>query len=481
MDARRDRYELKYPATQDTLEPLRRALEPFVVRDRHTPPGKEGYTIHSIYFDTPSFDSYHQKVDGLQHRYKVRLRGYNEGADDAPVVLEIKRKDDRVVSKTRAWALHRDLDALLTTGDVERYALASKGDDRAKEDMCRFLYRICRHGLRPVVLTRYEREAYFGRFNDDLRITLDSSLRSRAFPGATELFGRQPVVRGTARYGGRGQTLRRQSFVAQEYRQRLRTEASLVLQVLQLPRRSRSATAIIGPRLAAGEPVNDFQDVSGLISPLALSPQQAATNLAVALVCGLMVARFYRWVTHRSSNANTFVSALIVLAMITCLVIMVIGNNLARAFGLVGAMSIIRFRTAVKDVRDIVFIFFSLAGGMAAGVGLAAISLGGTMVIGLAMLGVEKVQSRSRRQRDYLLQMTYTPSAGIEAPYPDILRRFCRRHHLVNTQSQAGGDDLELSFYVSLRNEDASSRLVSELRALPQIGRVNLFFDEDYD
>ena len=134
--------------------------------------------------------------------------------------------------------------------------------------------------------------------------------------------------------------------------------------------------------------------MSGLVS-LALSPQQAATNLAVALMCGLIVARFYRWVTHRSSNANNFVSALIVLAMITCIVIMVIGNNLARAFGLVGAMSIIRFRTAVKDVRDIVFIFFSLAGGMAAGVGLTAISLGGIVVIGLAMLGVEKVQSRA--------------------------------------------------------------------------------------
>ncbi len=192
MDARRDRYELKYPATQDMLESLRHALEPFVVLDRHTPPGKKGgYTIHSIYFDTPGFDAYHQKMDGLQHRYKVRLRGYNEGADDAPVVLEIKRKDDRVVSKARSWVLHRDLDALLATGDVEHYAL---GDDRAKEDMCRFLYRIRRHRLHPVVLTRYEREAYFGRFNDDLRITLDSSLRSRAFPGATELFGRQPVV-----------------------------------------------------------------------------------------------------------------------------------------------------------------------------------------------------------------------------------------------------------------------------------------------
>lgn len=194
MDARRDRYELKYPAPRETLEPLRRALEPFVVRDGHTPPDHLGYTIHSIYFDTPGFECYHQKVSGIQHRYKVRLRGYNGGGNDAPVVLEIKRKDDRVVSKARAWVPHRDLEALLTTGDVERYAVANSGDARSAEDVRRFLYRIRRHGLRPVVLIRYEREAYFGRFNNDLRITLDCNLRSRAFPGATELFGRQPLV-----------------------------------------------------------------------------------------------------------------------------------------------------------------------------------------------------------------------------------------------------------------------------------------------
>lgn len=227
-------------------------------------------------------------------------------------------------------------------------------------------------------------------------------------------------------------------------------------------------------------PVSGFENVSGLISQV-LSPQQVAANLAMSLVCGLLVARFYRWVTHRASNTHAFVSALIALAMITCIVIMVIGNNLARAFGLVGAMSIIRFRTAVKDVRDIVFIFFSLAVGMAAGVGLAGIALAGTVAIGVAMVAIEKVQSRSRRQRDYLLQMTYTPDAGDEAPYVETLSRFCRRHHLVNTQSESEGDSLEVSFYVSLRNEEASSGLVSQLQNLPQIGRVNLFFDEDYD
>ena len=68
------------------------------------------------------------------------------------------------------------------------------------------------------------------------------------------------------------------------------------------------------------------------------------------------------------------------------LVMLVIGSNLARAFGLVGAMSIIRFRTAVKDTHDIVFIFFTLAVGLASGVGMYAAAWLGTAAIGLTVM-----------------------------------------------------------------------------------------------
>jgi hypothetical protein len=90
--------------------------------------------------------------------------------------------------------------------------------------------------------------------------------------------------------------------------------------------------------------------------------------LSVALFAGLILTCLYR-ITYKGAGYTAgFVGSIILLTLITALVIMVIGNNLARAFGLVGAMSIIRFRTAVKDVMDIVFIFFALAVGMASGV-----------------------------------------------------------------------------------------------------------------
>lgn len=119
--------------------------------------------------------------------------------------------------------------------------------------------------------------------------------------------------------------------------------------------------------------MNEFQDLQNILS-FSLTTGQVVRNLAVALVCGLLISRFYAWVTGRPGQSRTFSGSLIALSLITAVVIMVIGNNLARAFGLVGAMSIVRFRTAVKDVQDIVFIFFSLAIGMAAGVGQAAVA-----------------------------------------------------------------------------------------------------------
>ncbi|MEJ2051098.1 MAG: DUF4956 domain-containing protein, partial [Calditrichota bacterium] len=107
-----------------------------------------------------------------------------------------------------------------------------------------------------------------------------------------------------------------------------------------------------------------FQNFQNIFT-FSLSAGQVIINISVALLCGFIISLFYKW-TYRGPNySSNYVNSIIVLAMITAVVIMVIGNNLARAFGLVGAMSIIRFRTAVKDTQDIVFIFFALAVGLA--------------------------------------------------------------------------------------------------------------------
>ena len=92
------------------------------------------------------------------------------------------------------------------------------------------------------------------------------------------------------------------------------------------------------------------------------------TRMAIALLCGLSVSALYRVTLGRGrKNLRTLPTTLVLLAVLIAVVTLVIGNNVARAFGLVGALSIVRFRTVVEDTRDTAFVIFSVVVGMAVG------------------------------------------------------------------------------------------------------------------
>ena len=201
-------------------------------------------------------------------------------------------------------------------------------------------------------------------------------------------------------------------------------------------------------------------------------------NLIIALVCGFIISLFYKASNRSLYYSASFVHAMIALAMVTALVIMVIGNNLARAFGLVGAMSIIRFRTAVKDTQDIVYIFFSLAAGMAAGVGLKLLALCGTVFIGLVLYGLGRSTYGQPRKKEVLVQFECQLADG-ENPYMGVLEKHCRHNRLVNMQSLDGDENFEISFHIRLKDPDKQSDFIRDLNKVPQIGQVRLYFDED--
>jgi uncharacterized membrane protein YhiD involved in acid resistance len=202
------------------------------------------------------------------------------------------------------------------------------------------------------------------------------------------------------------------------------------------------------------------------------------TNLIVALICGLIIAIVYRFIYKGPSYSVSYVNSLVMLTLITSIVILVIGNNLARAFGLVGAMSIIRFRTAVRDVQDIVFIFFALTIGMAAGVGLHAIAIFGTLIISIVAIILVTFNFGAPRKREYLIQLTYISNPENEVKLDAILKKHCRKLRLVNMKA-ISDDRIEGFYQVTYKNKEKSSELLRELTNFDQVINVNLFFDED--
>ncbi len=212
-----------------------------------------------------------------------------------------------------------------------------------------------------------------------------------------------------------------------------------------------------------------------------LTPFEAFVNLFFALLCGVIVATIYRFSYRGVNFSSNNVIAIIMLALITTLVIMVIGSNLARAFGLVGAMSIIRFRTAVKDTQDIMFIFFALAVGLACGASMYFIALLGTVFIGAAAWIAVELLEENPRKREYLLQVYSQKSEQDGGQVQQVIDDFVKSKKLINIKSigDSEKDLVELSYYIKFKRKIEPTTLLSNLRQIPFVQKVNLFFDED--
>jgi len=206
---------------------------------------------------------------------------------------------------------------------------------------------------------------------------------------------------------------------------------------------------------------------------------EVLTNFMLAFVFGFFISIIYRLTYKGYAYSSSYVNMLIIITMVTSLVIMVIGNNLARAFGLVGAMSIIRFRTVVKDTRDIAFVFFALAGGMAAGAGNHMIGIIGCFVIGLVIIILFLTDYGVARQKELLLKFYMVPQQGDEGIYLNVFGTYLKRHTLLNVKSARLGQFLELSFHVRLKDLSLHHKFIEELSALEGIERVTLIFGEE--
>ena len=183
------RVEHKYLVPNAVLGDLRADLLPYVLPDPLGGRQRNGeYTVRSIYYDTPRLECYDTKLDGLKVRRKFRIRGYDQPEDDSVVFLEIKKKYDSFIAKHRSPLLSRHLEEFLSSPDLDRYIIQSSGAPCARQDAERFLYHYYRHGLVPVVLVVYDREAFFGRFDPSLRFTFDKALRRAPLPTPGTLY-----------------------------------------------------------------------------------------------------------------------------------------------------------------------------------------------------------------------------------------------------------------------------------------------------
>lgn len=139
---------------------------------------------------------------------------------------------------------------------------------------------------------------------------------------------------------------------------------------------------------------------------IAISSIDLLISLLVASALGLVIVVVYRWTQRGLHYERSFLVSLIMVPPIVSVVMMLIGSNLAMSLGMVGALSIIRFRTVIKDSRDMVFLFFSIAVGLGCGTYNWVVIAASTAYLSLALVVLHATGFGTRVHAEYALVLT---------------------------------------------------------------------------
>jgi uncharacterized membrane protein YhiD involved in acid resistance len=199
-------------------------------------------------------------------------------------------------------------------------------------------------------------------------------------------------------------------------------------------------------------------------------------QIGSALALGGGVALIYRWSHGRENDRSHVMSTtLVLLSGLIAMVSIVIGDSVARAFSLVGALSIVRFRTVVDDTRDTAFVIFAVIVGMAAGAGLVMQAAVAMPIIGAAAIILSRLSARDVvRAAGYALIIRVGLGREVESAMLQILDQHCSSAIPLASSTVRQGSALELRYDTTLRTPQSALELVRELNRLDGVLSVKL-------
>lgn len=197
-----------------------------------------------------------------------------------------------------------------------------------------------------------------------------------------------------------------------------------------------------------------------------------ALRVLLSFALGVFIVNIYIW-THAKVPQKSFTDTLIILCMLISVVMVIIGDSIARAFSLVGALSIIRFRTAIQDPRDIGFVFYALAVGMAVGAGNPTVAILATFLIGVIILAMYHWHQRFGNHNEYCLEFCLPPRQEFETVYRPVFERHLLSERLLEKRIKKS-QQIELTFQVKLANPEEWLAFFTELSEIESITDVKI-------
>lgn len=194
--------------------------------------------------------------------------------------------------------------------------------------------------------------------------------------------------------------------------------------------------------------------------------------IGTSIILGILISVVYMK-THEKNNFNSgFSTTLIMLPVIISIIILLVGNNVARAFSLAGAFSIIRFRSAPGDPKDIAYIFFTLAIGLTCGMGYVTYAVLFTLILSAVMIGLHITKFTESKNKNMELKITIPEDLNYEGVFEKVLDNYTNSYNIQRVRTRDFGSLFELTYTISLKPDINQKSFIDELRC--RNGNLNI-------
>jgi len=210
---------------------------------------------------------------------------------------------------------------------------------------------------------------------------------------------------------------------------------------------------------------------SGTID-MTISAPVAMITIVEAFILGLIISITYIKTSDKICYSQNFTLTLILIPMIIAIIILLIGSNVARAFSLAGAFSIVRFRSAPGSTKDISYIFFTMAAGLACGAGCYIYAFIFTIILCAIMFILNYINFGAKKTNEMILKITIPENLDYSNTFDDILNQYTNNYSLNKVKTIDLGSLFELEYSISMQKDTNQKNFIDKLRC--RNGNLNI-------
>lgn len=197
-------------------------------------------------------------------------------------------------------------------------------------------------------------------------------------------------------------------------------------------------------------------------------------TILLSFILSSLLAIVYQKTFRGTFYSRNYVQSIVLISIIAAVIIQAIGDSLARGLGIMAAMGIVRFRNNLKDPRDLLFLFASLAAGISCGSYAFSIAVVGTLGFSFAAIILYFSPLGLQNDFDGMLRFNMPLNSKEKQYLEKFMNSYCQNFSLMTLKDEADGERLTYAYHIRLRHDKSYEEFMAQLKRLPSIQGVNL-------